>query len=70
MKSATDPCQKQACAIQKCLQANNYKEEACTSFIKEMLKCCEKWKTMSGCCDGFLKEEDAKRSAGPIKSTG
>lgn len=63
-----DPCQKQACAIQKCLQEHNYQEEACVKFIEEMHKCCDKWKDMSGCCSGFLKESKRakEREASPM----
>ena len=39
--------------------ANNYKEELCTDAMTKLLNCCEKWKTKSNCCLGFL-EEDAK----------
>lgn len=65
---AVDPCQKEACAIQKCLQEHNYQEDACVKFIKEMLKCCEKWREMSGCCSGFLKDEASKKAKGELKS--
>ncbi|KAL4659678.1 cx9C motif-containing protein 4 [Arapaima gigas] len=53
-----DPCQKQACAIQKCLQANKYKESQCEKEIREMRLCCE---ALGGrhsvCCSGFKKEQ-------------
>ncbi|KAL6470379.1 hypothetical protein MHYP_G00214980 [Metynnis hypsauchen] len=52
-----DPCQKQACAIQKCLQANKYIESRCEDVIRAMRQCCE---THSGvnsvCCSGFARE--------------
>ncbi|XP_016123156.1 cx9C motif-containing protein 4-like [Sinocyclocheilus grahami] len=35
-----DPCQKQACAIQRCLQANKYIESLCEDVIQAMRKCC------------------------------
>ncbi|XP_070704569.1 cx9C motif-containing protein 4 [Pempheris klunzingeri] len=48
-----DPCQKQACAIQKCLQANRYMESMCQDVIREMRRCCEKQAGDSVCCSGF-----------------
>ncbi|XP_076850888.1 cx9C motif-containing protein 4 [Brachyhypopomus gauderio] len=55
--SQKDPCQKQACAIQKCLQANRYVESRCEDVIRAMRKCCEAHVGMkSVCCSGFSKE--------------
>ncbi|KAF4098218.1 cx9C motif-containing protein 4 [Onychostoma macrolepis] len=52
-----DPCQKQACAIQKCLQANKYIESLCEDVIQAMRKCCEVHAgENSVCCSGFAKE--------------
>ncbi|XP_062867973.1 cx9C motif-containing protein 4 [Trichomycterus rosablanca] len=52
-----DPCQKQACAIQKCLQANNYIESRCEDVIQAMRRCCEDNSAeTSVCCSGFRKE--------------
>uniref|UniRef100_A0A674MBU4 Cx9C motif-containing protein 4 n=1 Tax=Takifugu rubripes TaxID=31033 RepID=A0A674MBU4_TAKRU len=48
-----DPCQKQACAIQQCLQANKYVESMCEDVIKEMRRCCETHSGKSICCSGF-----------------
>ncbi|XP_038631004.1 cx9C motif-containing protein 4 isoform X3 [Scyliorhinus canicula] len=59
--STKDPCQKQACEIQKCLQAYNYQESKCQHVIQEMHKCCKTYAKTSICCSGFLKEEDRKR---------
>ncbi|XP_026875187.1 cx9C motif-containing protein 4 [Electrophorus electricus] len=54
--SQKDPCQKQACAIQKCLQANKYVESRCEEVIRAMRKCCGAHAEMkSVCCSGFLK---------------
>uniref|UniRef100_A0A8C4KRS3 Cx9C motif-containing protein 4 n=2 Tax=Dromaius novaehollandiae TaxID=8790 RepID=A0A8C4KRS3_DRONO len=56
--SQKDPCQKQACEIQKCLQANNYVESKCEAVLQEMRKCCARYpKGRSICCSGFEKEE-------------
>ncbi|XP_065499104.1 cx9C motif-containing protein 4 [Caloenas nicobarica] len=56
--SQKDPCQKQACEIQKCLQANNYMESKCETVLQEMRKCCARYpKGRSICCSGFEKEE-------------
>ncbi|XP_007560448.1 cx9C motif-containing protein 4 [Poecilia formosa] len=48
-----DPCQKQACAIQKCLQANKYMESMCEDVIRNMRRCCEVHRGNSTCCSGF-----------------
>ncbi|KAG3273278.1 cx9C motif-containing protein 4 [Ictidomys tridecemlineatus] len=54
-----DPCQKQACEIQKCLQANNYIESKCQAVIEELRKCCARYpKGRSLVCSGFEKEEN------------
>ncbi|XP_065143348.1 cx9C motif-containing protein 4 [Paramisgurnus dabryanus] len=53
--SQKDPCQKQACEIQKCLQANRYNESRCESVIQAMRKCCEAHAgENSVCCSGFV----------------
>ncbi|KAK7130671.1 hypothetical protein R3I94_015970 [Phoxinus phoxinus] len=57
--SQKDPCQKQACAIQKCLQANKYIERRCEDVIRDMRKCCEVHES-SVCCSGFAKEHKSK----------
>ncbi|XP_013984408.1 cx9C motif-containing protein 4 isoform X2 [Salmo salar] len=51
-----DPCQKQACAIQKCLQANKYIESRCEDVIRAMRMCCEHAGENSICCSGFSRE--------------
>ncbi|XP_011476347.1 cx9C motif-containing protein 4 [Oryzias latipes] len=48
-----DPCQKQACAIQTCLQANKYVESKCEDVIREMQRCCAAQTGNSVCCSGF-----------------
>lgn len=53
-----DPCQKQACAIQYCLQKNKYQEAACLREIQALKDCCRKWRKESGCCGGVKIEED------------
>ncbi|XP_066212156.1 cx9C motif-containing protein 4 isoform X1 [Saccopteryx leptura] len=62
-----DPCQKQACEIQKCLQANNYMESKCQAVIQELRKCCARYpKGRSAVCSGFEQEEVEKLT---LKST-
>ncbi|XP_060791246.1 cx9C motif-containing protein 4 [Neoarius graeffei] len=52
-----DPCQKQACAIQKCLQAQSYSEERCGDALRAMRRCCELHAAHeSVCCSGFTQE--------------
>ncbi|XP_010728798.1 cx9C motif-containing protein 4 [Larimichthys crocea] len=57
-----DPCQKQACAIQTCLQANKYVESMCEDVIREMRRCCEVHAGHSICCSGFKDSPPAKKS--------
>ncbi|XP_069068254.1 cx9C motif-containing protein 4 [Pleurodeles waltl] len=62
--SQKDPCQKQACDIQKCLQANKYVESKCEAVIQEMRRCCALHPPgRSICCSGFQKEDEAKSGA-------
>ncbi|XP_053708463.1 cx9C motif-containing protein 4 [Synchiropus splendidus] len=52
-----DPCQKQACDIQKCLQANKYMESQCEEVIREMRRCCQTHANNSICCSGFKENK-------------
>ncbi|XP_030911975.1 cx9C motif-containing protein 4 [Geospiza fortis] len=62
--SRKDPCQKQACEIQKCLQVNNYVESKCEAALQEMRKCCARFtKGRSICCSGFEREEEEREKA-------
>ncbi|XP_053129547.1 cx9C motif-containing protein 4 [Hemicordylus capensis] len=57
-----DPCQKFACEIQKCLQANNYLESKCEAVIQEMRRCCARYpKGHSTSCSGFELEEERQK---------
>ncbi|XP_018560581.1 cx9C motif-containing protein 4 [Lates calcarifer] len=58
-----DPCQKQACAIQKCLQANKYVESMCEDVIREMRRCCEAHTGNSICCSGFKYSKPAEKKS-------
>ncbi|XP_003342238.2 cx9C motif-containing protein 4 isoform X4 [Monodelphis domestica] len=60
--SQKDPCQKQACDIQKCLQANNYMESKCEAVIQELRRCCAQYpKGRSVVCSGFEKEDEERQ---------
>ncbi|KAG0304545.1 Cx9C motif-containing protein 4, mitochondrial [Dissophora globulifera] len=37
----TQPCHKQACAIQSCLTKNNYQESRCQDVITQLEQCCQ-----------------------------
>ncbi|GME68131.1 unnamed protein product [[Candida] boidinii] len=37
----SDPCKKEACAIQNCLKANTYNESKCTKAIDALYACCK-----------------------------
>uniref|UniRef100_A0A8D0HNP7 Cx9C motif-containing protein 4 n=1 Tax=Sphenodon punctatus TaxID=8508 RepID=A0A8D0HNP7_SPHPU len=66
-----DPCQKQACEIQKCLQANNYVESRCAAVLEEMRQCCARYpKGRSICCSGFeLEERNRQKLKGASSGT-
>ncbi|KAL3846577.1 hypothetical protein ACJMK2_017553 [Sinanodonta woodiana] len=55
-----DPCQKEACEIQKCLQAHNYKESACKDVLEAMRKCCENFRSDSKCCSGIHSKSNSQ----------
>jgi len=49
-----DPCQKYACKIQDCLQANNWQENKCQTAIENLRKCCERFQHLDQvCCRGI-----------------
>ncbi|XP_019731368.1 cx9C motif-containing protein 4 [Hippocampus comes] len=58
---AKDPCKKQACAIQACLQANKYVESMCADVIDDMRRCCRIYGANSLCCSGFKDPEHTER---------
>ncbi|XP_013879914.1 cx9C motif-containing protein 4 [Austrofundulus limnaeus] len=59
-----DPCQKQACAIQHCLQANKYVESLCEDVIREMRRCCEAPRAVNSiCCSGFREAKQAENKS-------
>ncbi|KAI9226818.1 MAG: hypothetical protein DHS80DRAFT_32378 [Piptocephalis tieghemiana] len=39
--SQSAPCQKEACAIQDCLQAHGYDQEKCQKAVQALKTCCE-----------------------------
>lgn len=54
----TDPCKPEACAIQNCLQSNEYNESKCTKVIDELYLCCKNFYINNGdvvttCCPKF-----------------
>ncbi|XP_045129715.1 cx9C motif-containing protein 4-like isoform X2 [Portunus trituberculatus] len=63
-----DPCQRQACAIQECLQKNKYQEAACEAQIAALEECCKKWYKESGCCAG-VKIKDSTTNTAALKTT-
>lgn len=54
-----DPCKPEACAIQNCLQGNNYNESKCTKIIDNLYLCCKNFYELQGrdassvCCPKF-----------------
>ncbi|XP_059893575.1 cx9C motif-containing protein 4 [Gadus macrocephalus] len=59
-----DPCQKQACAIQTCLQANKYVESMCEDVLREMRRCCQSLSAdrVSVCCSGFSRDQNITKN--------
>ncbi|CAH3146440.1 unnamed protein product [Pocillopora meandrina] len=56
------PCQKEACAIQKCLQEYNYQEDRCQHVINNMKKCCQKISAINTeLCLGFKQNLSSKK---------
>ncbi|KAI8345983.1 hypothetical protein B0O80DRAFT_471113 [Mortierella sp. GBAus27b] len=37
----SQPCHKEACAIQSCLTKNNYQEARCKDVIEKLQRCCQ-----------------------------
>ncbi|XP_069841833.1 cx9C motif-containing protein 4 [Dendropsophus ebraccatus] len=70
MPQRKDPCQKAACAIQKCLQLNNYMEKKCEQEIEAMRLCCSKLRTQESiCCSGFQDRQASKENPKGSSST-
>ncbi|KAI9284972.1 hypothetical protein BC943DRAFT_325129 [Umbelopsis sp. AD052] len=42
MPAETQACMKEACAIQSCLEKNQYQEKRCQDVIDKLRACCEK----------------------------
>lgn len=57
-------CKNEACKIQSCLQANNYKESACVLEVASFLECCEGLpadiRKYSVYCSGAKRKETEK----------
>ncbi|KAI8096500.1 uncharacterized protein BX664DRAFT_324139 [Halteromyces radiatus] len=52
-QAKSPPCQQFACAIQDCLQRNDYQEAKCRSSLNALKECCEKLLKEGGsspCC--------------------
>ncbi|CUM46887.1 Cx9C motif-containing protein 4, mitochondrial [Debaryomyces fabryi] len=55
----SDPCHPEACAIQDCIQKNNYNESKCSKLIDNLYLCCKKYYEQNGtdkqttCCPKF-----------------
>jgi len=57
-----DPCLRYACDIQKCLQGNNYNENACTVTIERLSKCCKRFNYTPLCCEGIPPEDTTQNT--------
>ncbi|CAH3158416.1 unnamed protein product [Porites lobata] len=64
------PCQKEACAIQKCLQEYNYQEDRCQQVIETMKKCCSRNSAINTeLCLGFKTELEERKLVAANKKT-
>lgn len=68
-----EPCKPEACAIQNCLESNNYNESKCTKVIDNLYLCCKGFYEANGdvqttCCPkiNLLKLKLKQRELGPI----
>ncbi|ODQ63250.1 Cx9C motif-containing protein 4, mitochondrial [Nadsonia fulvescens var. elongata DSM 6958] len=43
-----EACHRQACAIQNCIQKNNYNEAKCTALIDALYDCCARFYNDNG----------------------
>ncbi|CAB4480929.1 cx9C motif-containing protein 4 [Rhizophagus irregularis DAOM 181602=DAOM 197198] len=58
-KDNTQPCLREACQIQTCLQNNNFQESRCQKVINELFNCCEELLKSGGespSCSSLLNE--------------
>ncbi|XP_075429219.1 cx9C motif-containing protein 4 [Ascaphus truei] len=71
MSPQKDPCQRQACAIQRCLQAHSYMERMCEAELQAMHLCCSKYTAQqSPCCSGFQNQHRAESEPQHSRSEG
>ena len=52
-KGPRHECQSYACAIQSCLDKNNYDQEKCGTALVNLYECCITNNTRTGPCDGL-----------------
>lgn len=70
----SDPCHPEACAIQDCIQKNNYNESKCSKLIDNLYLCCKKYYEQNGtdkqttCCpkSNLLQLKLKQRELGKI----
>ncbi|CAH2351540.1 cx9C motif-containing protein 4, mitochondrial [[Candida] railenensis] len=71
-----EPCKREACIIQDCLNANGYKEAKCAKAIDNLYICCKKFYENNGtrtdqtttCCPKFslLEKKLKERGIEPL----
>jgi len=44
-----EPCERLACAIQRCLKDNDFQESRCTVEIDQLILCCQKFPASRNC---------------------
>ncbi|KAL1408469.1 Cx9C motif-containing protein 4, mitochondrial [Vanrija albida] len=59
-------CQAEACAIQACLQKNNYAEARCAAAVRDLYACCAAMYARAR--DAGVPEAEAKSESCPIPS--
>ncbi|WFD03207.1 hypothetical protein MOBT1_001896 [Malassezia obtusa] len=40
MPDKEEPCKRLACAIQTCIQRNQFQQERCNSVVRDLHRCC------------------------------
>ncbi|CAB5198863.1 unnamed protein product [Rhizophagus irregularis] len=66
-KDNTQPCLREACQIQTCLQNNNFQESRCQKVINELFNCCEEL-LKSGGESPSCSSVNNKKKGGEIKT--
>ena len=56
MSQKKDPCLKNACKLQTCLERRGFDDQKCQNEMNFIRECCETWWESSIVCEGFIKD--------------